>query len=172
VSRVPVDVVTEIEIARPRQEIAAFASDPDNATAWYENIKAVEWKTPRPVAVGSQIAFVAEFLGRRLAYTYEVRELVAGERFVMSTAEGPFPMETTYTWEPSARGGTRMALRNRGEPAGFGTLVAPVLTAAMRRANRKDLRRLKEILERPADTDAGNYKRAEQLPGEPVSEGA
>jgi hypothetical protein len=172
VSRVPVDVVTEIEIARPRQEIAAFASDPDNATAWYENIKAVEWKTPRPVAVGSQIAFVAEFLGRRLAYTYEVRELIAGERFVMSTAEGPFPMETTYTWEPSARGGTRMTLRNQGEPAGFGKLVAPVLAAAMRRANRKDLRRLKEIFERPADTDAGNYKRAEQLPGEPVSKGA
>jgi hypothetical protein len=153
---VSVDVLTEIEIARPRQEIAAFASDPDNATAWYENIKAVEWKTPRPVAVGSQIAFVAEFLGRRLAYTYEVRELVAGERFVMSTAEGPFPMETTYAWEPSAGGGTRMTLRNRGEAAGFGKLVAPVLAAAVRRANRKDLRRLKEILERPADTDAGN----------------
>lgn len=149
-SHVPVDVQSEIEIERPREEIAAFACDPDNATAWYRNIKAVEWKTPRPVAVGSRIAFVAEFLGRRLLYTYEVRELVPGQRFVMSTAEGPFPMETTYTWEDSPSAGTRMMLRNRGEPAGFAKVAAPMMAGAMRRANRKDLHRLKEILERPA----------------------
>jgi hypothetical protein len=144
---VPVDVQSGIEIARPRAEVSAYACDPDNATAWYENIKAVEWKSPRPLVVGSQVAFVAQFLGRRLGYTYEVRELVPGERFVMSTAEGPFPMETTYNWEDTADGGTRMTLRNRGEPAGFAKVTAPVMAAAMRRANRKDLRRLKRILE-------------------------
>jgi hypothetical protein len=147
---VPVDIQSEIEIDGPRDEIAAFACDPDNATAWYQNIKSVEWRTPRPVVVGSQIAFVAEFLGRRLVYTYEVRELVPSERFVMSTAEGPFPMETTYTWEDSPSGGTRMTLRNRGQPAGFARIAAPVMASAMLRANRKDLRRLKEILESPA----------------------
>ena len=143
----PVDVSSQIEIDRPREVTAAYACDPDNATAWYQNIKAVEWKTPPPLAVGSKIAFLASFLGRRLAYTYEVRELVPGERFVMSTAEGPFPMETTYIWEDSASGGTRMTLRNRGEPSGFAQLTAPMMAAAIRRANRKDLRRLKRILE-------------------------
>ena len=143
----PVDVQTEIEIDRPRSVVSAYASDPDNATAWYENIEAVEWKSPKPLAVGSRLAFVARFLGRRLAYTYEVKALVPGERFVLSTAEGPFPMETTYTWEDTASGGTRMILRNRGEPSGFSGLAAPMLARAMRRANRKDLRRLKEILE-------------------------
>jgi len=142
-----VDVVTEIEIARPRAVVAAYAADPDNATAWYRNIKAVEWKSPRPLVVGSLTAFVAEFLGRRLEYTYEVRELVPGERFVMSTAEGTFPMETTYTWEDAPGGGTRMTLRNRGEPSGFAKVSAPVMARAMRRANRNDLRRLREILE-------------------------
>jgi uncharacterized protein YndB with AHSA1/START domain len=141
-----VDVQTEIEIARPREQVAAYASDPDNATAWYENIVTVEWQTEPPLAVGSRIAFVARFLGRRLAYTYEVRELVPGERLVMRTADGPFPMETTYGWEQIA-GGTRMTLRNRGEPAGFSKVAAPALAAAMGRANRKDLERLKEILE-------------------------
>jgi Polyketide cyclase / dehydrase and lipid transport len=143
----PADVVTEIEIGRARGEVAAFAADPDNATAWYANIKAVEWKSPRPLVVGSRIAFTAQFLGRRLAYTYEVKELVPGERFVMATAEGPFPMETTYSWEDTASGGTRMTLRNRGEPAGFSKIAAPMMAAAMRRANRKDLQRLKRMLE-------------------------
>ena len=146
-----VDVSCEIEIARPRAEVAAYAADPDHATDWYENITSVDWVTPPPLAVGSQIAFVARFLGRRLSYTYEVREHVPGERFVMSTAAGPFPMETTYEWadaDADAHGAaTRMTLRNRGAPAGFAKVGAPVMAAAMRRANRKDLQRLKQILE-------------------------
>src|SRR5713226_4929409 len=108
----PIDVQTEIEIDRLRSEVAAYVSDPDNATTWYENIKAVEWKSSKPMAVGSRIGFVAQFLGRRLAYTYEVMEMVPAERFVMSTSHGPFPMETTYTWEEASSGGTRMKLRN------------------------------------------------------------
>jgi uncharacterized protein YndB with AHSA1/START domain len=144
---VAVDVVTEIEIARPRADVAAYAADPTHAPDWYVNIKAVEWKTPPPVGVGSRLAFVAEFLGRRLAYTYEVVELVPGERLVMRTAEGPFPMETTYTWTTAGEGRTRMTLRNRGMPSGFSKLFAPFMAAAMRRANQKDLARLKALLE-------------------------
>jgi uncharacterized membrane protein len=144
----PVDVVTEIEIARPRDEVAAFAADPGHATAWYRNIKSVEWETEPPVTVGSRVHFVAHFLGRTLDYTYEVREHAPGERFVMSTAQGPFPMETTYTWDDAGEGATRMTLRNRGEPSGFAKLSAPLMARAMRRANDADLRRLKELLER------------------------
>jgi uncharacterized protein YndB with AHSA1/START domain len=114
---VPADVLTEIEIDRPREVVAAFASDPDNTPRWYENIDAVEWETEPPLEVGSRLAFVARFLGRRLAYTYEVRELVPGARLVMSTSAGPFSMETTYIWEDMLSGGTRMTLRNRGEPS-------------------------------------------------------
>ncbi|MDX6689773.1 MAG: hypothetical protein QOG15_1230 [Solirubrobacteraceae bacterium] len=144
-----VDVVCEIEIRRPRAEVAAYASDPDNAQAWYENIKAVEWRTQPPLAVGSQVTFVAQFLGQRLEYTYEIREFDPGERFVMSTSDGPFAMETTYTWTDAAGGATRMTLRNRGEPAGFTKAASPFMAISLRRANRKDLRRLKAILERP-----------------------
>jgi uncharacterized protein YndB with AHSA1/START domain len=142
-----VDVMTEIEIARPREEVAAYASDPDNAPRWYRNIEAVQWETPPPLAIGSRIAFVARFLGRRLSYTYEVRELVAAERLVMSTAEGPLAMETTYTWADTPDGGTLMTLGNRGEPAGFTRLGGPMMAMAMRRANWNDLREIKRILE-------------------------
>lgn len=146
----PVDVVVERVVPRPRSEVAAYAADPDNTTSWYSNIKAVEWETPRPLAVGSRLAFIATFLGRRLTYTYEVRELVPGERLVMSTAQGPFPMETTYTWEDAGEGSTRMTLRNRGEPTGFQRIGAPVMARAMRRAMTKDLERLSTVLERRA----------------------
>jgi hypothetical protein len=142
-----VDVETEIVINRPRLQVAAYASDPDNATSWYQNIESVEWKSTKPLAVGSEIAFVARFLGRHLAYTYQVKELVTGERFVQRTREGPFAMETTYTWQDTADGGTRMKLRNRGEPSGFANLAAPIMASAIRRANQKDLARLKAILE-------------------------
>jgi Polyketide cyclase / dehydrase and lipid transport len=144
---VAVDVLTEIEIVRPRPEVAAFAADPTNATAWYKNIESVEWETPPPLGVGSRLLFKAHFLGRTLSYTYEIRELDPGRRFVMGTAEGPFAMETTYAWEDAAAGATRMTLRNRGEPSGFARVSAPMMARAMRRANEADLKRLKQLLE-------------------------
>jgi uncharacterized membrane protein len=144
---VSVDVQTEIAIDRPVDEVAAYAADPSNAPEWYANIESVDWQTPQPARVGSKLTFVARFLGRRLEYIYELVELVPCERLVMRTAQGPFPMETTYTWAPAGSGSTRMTLRNRGEPAGFSKVVAPFMAPAMRRANRKDLARIKALLE-------------------------
>ena len=142
-----VDVVTEIVIRRPREEVSAYAGNPNNAPHWYVNIKSVEWKSVPPMRVGSKLAFVAHFLGRQLAYTYEIVELVPGERLVMRTSQGPFAMETSYTWENVTDGSTRMTLRNRGNPTGFSKLVAPFMARAMGKANQKDLARLKAILE-------------------------
>ncbi len=149
-----VDVVTQITISASTDVVSAFAGDPTNAPKWYKNIELVEWKTDPPVKVGSKVAFVAHFLGRHLAYTYEITELVPGERLVMRTAEGPFPMETSYTWADIG-GATRTTLRNRGEPSGFSKVVAPFMAkvvapfmaSAMRRANRKDLLKLRGLLE-------------------------
>ena len=142
-----VDVTTSTIIDRPVSEVAAFAADPDNVPEWYVNIKSVEWKTPRPAVVGSQVAFVAHFLGRRLAYTYEIVVLVPDEQLVMRTSEGPFPMETSYQWEAITDSRTRMILRNRGEPSGFSSLMSPFMSFMMRRANNKDLALLKRLLE-------------------------
>jgi len=141
-----VDVTVEGVIERPVREVAAYAGDPGNAPQWYANIREVRWRTPAPVRVGSLLDFVANFLGRRIAYTYEVTVLEPGSRLVMQTAQGPFPMRTTYAWSEEARG-TRMSLRNDGEPSGFSRLAAPVIETAMRRAMTKDLAALKRILE-------------------------
>jgi uncharacterized membrane protein len=142
-----VDILTEITIERPVDEVAAYAANPDHAPVWYANIKSVEWKTPRPAVVGTRVAFVAHFLGRRLAYTYEIVELLHPERVVMRTAEGPFPTETTYTWTATPEGFTSMTLRNRGTPSKSRSLTVRLMADAMRRANRKDLARLKALLE-------------------------
>jgi uncharacterized membrane protein len=148
-----VDVESEIEIAVPRRTVARFAADPDNAPAWYDNIESVEWETPPPLAVGSRVAFVAHFLGRRLSYTYEVVDLAKDRRLVMRSEAAPFPMETRYTWADAPGGGTRMRLRNVGEPRGFGKVSARLMARSMRRANRNDLAKLKHLLEHAAPAD-------------------
>ena len=143
-----IDVTTEVEIDRPRQEVSEYAADPTNATEWYRDIESIDWRTDPPVRVGSRMDFVARFLGKRLAYTYEVAELVPGERLVMRTTEGPFPMETTYTWEDAGPGRTRICLRNRGGAGNlFTRLTAPLSAAAVRRATSRNLRDLKALLE-------------------------
>ena len=143
-----VDVLTEITIARRRSEVADYAADPDNAPTWYENIESVAWKTDPPLATGSEVEFTARFMGRRLTYTYRVEEYTRNERLVMSTTGGPFPMETTYTWTDGDGQRTRMTLRNRGGATGpLSRLTAPIEAMAVRRATRKDLARLRQILE-------------------------
>jgi len=150
-----IDVATEVDIERPIDTVAGFAGDPGNVTRWYSNIQSVSWQTTPPAVVGSRMTFVARFLGRRLEYTYEIVELDPPRRLVMRTSEGPFPMETTYTWVPVATDRTHMALRNRGDPSGFSKVVAPFMARAVRRANEKDLRRLKSVLENDEAGDGG-----------------
>jgi hypothetical protein len=141
-----VDVMTQIEISKPIEQVAAYACNPDHATSWYKNIKAAHWKSPKPLAVGSLIDFEAQFMGKKLAYTYEIKEL-SDRHLIMSTSQGPFPMTTTYRFESLANGHTRMTLRNHGSPSGFSAFMTPLMAWMMRRANNEDLRQLKAILE-------------------------
>jgi uncharacterized membrane protein len=144
---VPVDIESEILIDRPREEVAAFAADPDNAPAWYEHVERAVWRTPRPLAVGTQIGFLAESLGKQLEFVYEITALVPGERLVMRSEAGRVPIETTYAWRDEPGGGTRMFLSNHSEPRGVGRLSAMLLRRSMRRSNAKNLSRLKTVLE-------------------------
>ena len=142
-----VDVTTEIRISLPVDKVSEYVANPDNAPEWYVNIKSAEWKTPKPLVIGSQIAFKAKFLGRQLSYVYEIIEYVPNAKLVMRTADGPFPMETTYIWKSMENGQTHMTLRNTGRPSGFSKIFTPIMSLAIKQANKKDLKKLKQILE-------------------------
>jgi uncharacterized membrane protein len=143
-----VDVFTEINIQCSVDQVSGYAANPDNAPEWYANIDSAEWRTEKPLSTGSQIAFKANFLGRELAYVYEIAEFIPEKKLVMRTADGPFPMETTYTWEAIDSNNTRMTLRNKGIPQGFSKLVSPFMALMMKKANRQDLKKIKTILEK------------------------
>ncbi|MFE8702832.1 SRPBCC family protein [Cytobacillus sp. FJAT-54145] len=142
-----VNVITEITINSPSDKVSSYAADPDNTPSWYVNIKSAEWKTEKPLKVGSQVAFTAHFLGRKLEYIYEIVDFVPGQILVMKTAQGPFPMKTTYTWESVSDSSTRMTLRNEGSPTGFSKIFTPFMSTMMKSATMKDLKKLKSILE-------------------------
>ncbi len=86
-------------------------------------------------------------MGKEVAYIYEIEKYIPGQHLVMRTSEGPFPMETTYQWESIDDSTCSMTLRNTGKPSGFSKLLAPFMEMAMSRANKKDLKLLKSILE-------------------------
>jgi uncharacterized membrane protein len=145
-----VNVLTAITINCPLDKVSEYAANPDNAPKWYVNIKSAEWQTHKPLSVGSKIAFKAQFLGKELSYIYEIIEHISGEKLVMQTSNGPFPMKTTYTWETASTDSTRMTLRNEGKPTGFSIIFSPFMSLMMNRANRKDLKKIKDILEKKA----------------------
>jgi len=143
-----VHVQEEIRISRPRAQVAAWASDPDNAPRWREDIDAVEWKSSKPLTTGSRVAFTTPSLGLPLAYRYTVVEHIPGERTVYRTEEGPFPIETTLSFADADDGAaTGVTLGTSGERKEGSKLAARILARTMRRAGARDLARLKQILE-------------------------
>ncbi|WNJ20195.1 SRPBCC family protein [Pontibacter sp. G13] len=142
-----VDISTEIIIERPIEVVSSYAADPDNAPQWNQHIHAMSWRTPRPMRAGTLLAFEANFLGRELAYVYEVMRFEPAELLVMRTTDGPFPMQTTYQWRRHNRHHTHMLLRNEGDPGVFFRLLSPILSQIMGKASQSDLEKLKQILE-------------------------
>ena len=141
------DVSAEVRIDRPRAQVAAYALDPRHDTEWVANIKEVRLLSDPATGVGSRVARVAKFLGKRVEYVLEVREHEPLARSRMVSVAGPFPMDVAYEFEDAGPGATLARIRLRGDATGFFRLAAPMLAAASRRAIRKDLEKLKRIVE-------------------------
>lgn len=139
-----IDVTTAIVVARPPGVVAGFAADPANAPVWLPHVERVEWHTPPPHRVGTRFALVL----KTMTCAYEITEHEPGVTLTMRTDDGPFPMETTYAWEPIDGGATRMTIRTRAWPTGVRRPLGGFIAAATRRATQQDLRELKDLLER------------------------
>jgi uncharacterized membrane protein len=145
-ANVGIHVEEQIRIQRPRAEVAAWAADPDNAPRWRKDVDKVEWKSQPPLRTGARIALTTPSLGLPLAYRYTVEEHVPGERTVLRTEEGPFPIETTLSFADAGDGATEVMLTTSGEKKGS-KVANRILERTIRRTSRKDLARLKKILE-------------------------
>src|SRR3954454_21500284 len=154
---VSTDVTVEQQIARPRAEVAAYASDWRNDPSWIRALTDVRLGaepplhggrrgTEPPFSVGSRVARVAQFLGRRMEYVNEVTEWGPGERLAMRSVKAPFPMTVVYEFE-DAGDGSLMRIRATGDATGFYRLAGPLLSLQVRRGVAGDLAQLKEVLE-------------------------
>ncbi len=140
-----IDITADVNIGRPRAEVAAYAMDPANDPVWLGGIVEARQVTDGPFGVGTRVARVARFLGRRMDYTPEIREYVPGERLAMAT-DKPFDMTITYAFEDRGTD-TRASVRVQGEGSGFYAVAAPLLGPLVKRSVSRDLRTLKRLLE-------------------------
>lgn len=137
------DVAVERRIERPREEVAAYASDWRNDEEWIGALDEVRLVQEEPL----QVARVAGFLGKRIEYVNEVVEHEPGRRLVMRSVKAPFPMTVTYEFEDAGDGGSVMRIRTQGDASGFYRVAGPLLARAVKRGLERDLATLKERLE-------------------------
>jgi uncharacterized membrane protein len=142
-----VNVKAETVVARPREEVAAYATDWRNDPEWIGGISEAQQVSGGEFGVGSQVARVASFLGKRIEYVNEVTELEPGRRLAMRSVKGPFPMTVVYEFE-DAEGGTLVRVRVGGDASGFYRAAGAVMSRQVKRSITGDVERLKRILER------------------------
>jgi hypothetical protein len=136
-----IDVTVERAIARPREDVAAFAMDWRNDRAWIGALTDVRLASDGPFGIGSRVSRTARFLGREIVYVNEIVELEPGRALAMRSVKAPFPMTVRYEFD-DAGGDTLMRIRTGGDVGGFYRLAAPALAAAVRRGVSQDLERL------------------------------
>lgn len=142
----PVDTTATVRIACPPERVAEFLRDPANDPRWIGGIRTAQLVTPAPVGVGTRVARVASFLGKKIEYVNEITALTP-DGLAMRSVQSPFPMQVDYGHRADGAGGTAASVRVRGEAGRFYRLAAPVLNRMVHRSISGDLRRLKRVLE-------------------------
>ena len=145
-----IDTTAVTRVGRPRQEVAAYLTDPANDPGWIGGLRSARLVTPPPVGVGSQVERVARFLGRRVEYVNEIIEL-SGTRLAMRSVRSPFPMRVTYGFDEAGDAATEVSVRVEGDASRLYRLADPLLAWLVRRSVRRDLRTLKRVLEHGTD---------------------
>jgi hypothetical protein len=141
-----IDVLAQMEIARPPGTVAAYEFDATNDPTWIGGVRSAEQLTPGRIGVGSRVRRIGSFLGRSIEWVMDVTEFEPGRRLAMHAIRSPFPMDVTYELAP-AGDGTRATIRIQGEARGMYGLLGPFTPIMIRRSVQSDLGRLKRLVE-------------------------
>ena len=144
-------IVSSIDIARPPDEVFAYATDPSRFAEWQRDVVRVRIEGDGPPGVGSRFTTTRRVGGTERSMTQEVTEASAPRHWAARAVDGPVRPDATVTVEPLGDGGSRVTFSLDFEGHGIGRPLLPVVRRQARRAAPVSYRALKELLERGDD---------------------
>jgi uncharacterized membrane protein len=142
-------VEASIVIDRSPDDVFAFLAVRENDPVWMSAVEESNWLDPSArVAVGRRGRMTLKMFDRRMEYVDEVTVFEPGRRIAHRTVEGAFQLSTACLCEPDGDS-CRTTVVAEAEKM-FGRFVDPLVARLMRRGFRKDLVKLKSILETTA----------------------
>ncbi|MPZ60847.1 MAG: hypothetical protein GEU93_06040 [Propionibacteriales bacterium] len=145
--RSAISVEASTVIARPVEEVFAFASDQANEPTWHTDILEIRPAPGSDVGrgLGSRWIVMVSFMGRN-EYEVEVTGFQPNRLVEITTKSGPLRPTTTYRLEP-AGGGTRFRRHVDIPLYGMFRLMRPLIAPSAGRRNARFVENLKALLE-------------------------
>jgi uncharacterized membrane protein len=137
-----------VVVRRPVEIVFSYLANPENDPRWSSASDEMHVTSQGPVGVGTTVRQVGHFLGRRLELTLKVTVYELNQRFGMTVVSGPLRFAGVRHVEELPEG-TRVTFSGGGESGGLFKLAEPLLEAAAARQLKRDLAKLKEVLEAP-----------------------
>ena len=120
-------------VNRPPEVVFDYMTDPSNLASWQTSKTSVEQLTDGPPQLGTRVRERTKPPRRKeFEQVVEFTEFDRPRRFRVHIVEGPFPVDGTWSLEPSD-GGTRVHFVAEGPLAGAMRLLQPVVARAVSR---------------------------------------
>ena len=132
----------------PRDEVFAFASNPDNIPLYSSNLVEFEKTSDGPVGKGTTYRGITRVAGKSVAWTSEMAEFEEGTKTVNRSVESPMAWQIEARYEDDD-GATLVHWRQETDSYGgfFGKLADPLVTRMYAKDVRSNLENMKELLE-------------------------
>jgi uncharacterized protein YndB with AHSA1/START domain len=135
----------QIDIDRPPEFVFALLTDIGRLPEWQGS--ALSAAAEGPLGEGTRIRETRRFVGREFRVVNEVTAYDPPHRFDVQSVEGPIPLTISHTLEPSG-GGTHLEVVGEAKPKGMLRFAAAGVAKSAEAEFRRDLEKLKELLER------------------------
>jgi uncharacterized membrane protein len=136
-----------IEIKRPLGDVFKYVSDVGNYPEWMAHVLEVQQGTPGAPQDGDRFIVAIKSVGRRFDTPYERSAYDAGRGYTDQAVGGPVPDQQWHATFEEVPGGTRLTRAVDARLSGLLKLLEPVQKRAAERQLRKDLQKLKNLLE-------------------------